>query len=127
METQVLTKTQLFKWILSSSSIFGHADFCLMFLKLTSIILHAAFIFSRGNRAHKAKDLSKAEEFYTKGIDSVPSSERSACCIKPLLLCYSNRAATRISLGRIREALEDCMMATSLDPTFLKVQMRTAK
>ncbi|WJX78342.1 hypothetical protein P8452_61574 [Trifolium repens] len=80
----------------------------------------------RGNRAHKAKDLSKAEEFYTKGIDSVPSSERSGCYIKPLLLCYSNRAATRISLGRIREALEDCMMATSLDPTFLKVQMRTA-
>ncbi|GAU17961.1 hypothetical protein TSUD_330860 [Trifolium subterraneum] len=80
----------------------------------------------RGNRAHKAKDLSKAEEFYTKGIDSVPSSERSGCCSKPLLLCYSNRAATRISLGRIREALEDCMMATSLDPAFLKVQMRTA-
>ncbi|CAJ2671531.1 unnamed protein product [Trifolium pratense] len=80
----------------------------------------------RGNRAHKAKDLSKAEEFYTKGIDSVPSSERSGCCSKPLLLCYSNRAATRISLGRIREALEDCMRATSLDPTFLKVQMRTA-
>ncbi|CAL5193417.1 unnamed protein product [Lathyrus oleraceus] len=80
----------------------------------------------RGNRAHKAKDLSKAEECYTQGIVSVPSNKRSGCCIKPLLLCYSNRAATRMTLGRIREALEDCMIASSLDPTFLKVQIRAA-
>ncbi|XP_027350429.1 uncharacterized protein LOC113861663 [Abrus precatorius] len=80
----------------------------------------------RGNQAHKDGDLSKAEEFYTLGINSVPSSERSGCWFKPLSLCYSNRAATRMSLGRIREALEDCLMATALDPTFLKVQMRTA-
>nr|KYP52002.1 DnaJ isogeny subfamily C member 7 [Cajanus cajan] len=79
----------------------------------------------RGNQAYKDGNLSKAEDFYTQGIDSVPSSERS-CCVKPLLLCYSNRAATRMSLGKIREALEDCMMATALDPTFLKAQMRTA-
>lgn len=80
----------------------------------------------RGNRAHKAKDLSKAEECYTQGIVSVPSNKRSGCCIKPLLPCYSNRAATRMTLGRIREALEDCMIACSLDPTFLKVQIRAA-
>ena len=84
-------------------------------------------ILSRGNQAYKDGDLSKAEDFYTLGINSVPSSERSGCWIKPLLLCYSNRAATRMSLGRIREALGDCMMASALDPTFLKVQMRTAK
>ncbi|KAG5043309.1 hypothetical protein JHK87_007224 [Glycine soja] len=80
----------------------------------------------RGNQAHKDGDLSKAEDFYSRGINSVPSSERSGCWAKPLLLCYSNRAATRMSLGRIREALEDCMMATALDPSFMKVQMRTA-
>ncbi|KAL5059281.1 hypothetical protein RYX36_030885 [Vicia faba] len=80
----------------------------------------------RGNRAHKAKDLSKAEECYTQGIVSVPSNKRSGSCMKPLLLCYSNRAATRMALGRIREALEDCMVASSLDPTFLKVQIRAA-
>jgi len=94
---------------------------------LTFIILRSTYILSRGNRAHKAKEFSKAEEFYTQGINSVPSSERLGCCIKPFLLCYSNRAATRMSLGRIREALEDCIMASSMDPTFLKVQMRTAK
>ncbi|XP_061339032.1 uncharacterized protein LOC133285768 [Gastrolobium bilobum] len=82
----------------------------------------------RGNHAHKDGDFFKAEEFYTLGINSVPSSERSECwIIKPLLLCYSNRASTRMSLGRVREALGDCMMAAALDPTFLKVQMRTAK
>ncbi|MED6146959.1 hypothetical protein PIB30_117413 [Stylosanthes scabra] len=79
----------------------------------------------RGNKSYKDGDLSKAEDFYTLGINSVPSSE-SGSWMKPLLLCYSNRAATRMSLGRIREALGDCMMASSLDPTFLKVQMRAA-
>ncbi|XP_027926546.1 uncharacterized protein LOC114183653 [Vigna unguiculata] len=80
----------------------------------------------RGNQAYKDGDLSKAEGFYTIGINSVPSRERSGSSVQPLLLCYSNRAATRMSLGRIREALEDCMMATVLDPSFPKVQMRTA-
>lgn len=81
----------------------------------------------RGNKAYRNKDFSKAEDFYTQGIVSVPSSERSGSCLKPLLLCYSNRAATRMYMGKIREALGDCMMATALDPNFLKVQMRAAK
>ncbi|KAK7244507.1 hypothetical protein RIF29_39330 [Crotalaria pallida] len=80
----------------------------------------------RGNQAYKDGDLSEAEDFYTLGINSVPSSERSGCLIKPLLLCYSNRAAARMRLGRIREALGDCGLAIALDPTFLKVKMRIA-
>ncbi|CAL0310606.1 unnamed protein product [Lupinus luteus] len=80
----------------------------------------------RGNQAYKDGDLSEAEDFYTLGINSVPSSERSGCLIKPILLCYSNRAATRMRLGRIREALGDCQLATALDPTFQKAQMRIA-
>ncbi|KAE9621672.1 putative DnaJ domain, tetratricopeptide-like helical domain-containing protein [Lupinus albus] len=80
----------------------------------------------RGNQAYKDGDLSEAEDFYTLGINSVPSSERSGCLIKPLLLCYSNRAATRMRLGRIREALGDCQLATAVDPTFQKAQMRIA-
>lgn len=43
------------------------------------------------------------------------------------MLCYSNRAATRISLGRMRDAIEDCMMAIAIDPNFFKVQVRAAK
>ncbi|KAK4272495.1 hypothetical protein QN277_021047 [Acacia crassicarpa] len=80
----------------------------------------------RGNQAYKDGDLSKAENFYTIGINSVPPSERSGCLSKLLLLCYSNRAAARIGLGRITEALGDCLMASAFDSTFLKVQMRTA-
>ncbi|CAN0907882.1 DnaJ homolog subfamily C member 7 [Linum grandiflorum] len=79
----------------------------------------------RGNQAYKAGDLSKAEDFYTQGINSVPCAELSAC-LEPLVICYSNRAATRLSLGNIREALQDSLMAASLDPSFLKAQMRTA-
>ncbi|KAE9590702.1 hypothetical protein Lal_00023408 [Lupinus albus] len=80
----------------------------------------------RGNQAYKDGSLSEAEDFYTLGINSVPSSERSGCLIKPLLLCYSNRAATCMRLGRIREALGDCGLAIALDPTFQKAQMRNA-
>nr|KJB35955.1 hypothetical protein B456_006G135000 [Gossypium raimondii] len=78
----------------------------------------------RGNQAYRNENLSKAEEFYTQGINSVTTNETSGCSVKPLVLCYSNRAATRISLGRIREALADCLMAAAFDPNFLKVNVR---
>ncbi|XP_038881868.1 uncharacterized protein LOC120073225 [Benincasa hispida] len=78
----------------------------------------------RGNQAYKNGELSKAEDLYTQGIDSVPRNEGFASRLNSLMLCYSNRAATRMSLGKIREALEDCGVATELDPNFLKVQVR---
>ncbi|CAL5350575.1 unnamed protein product [Camellia sinensis] len=81
----------------------------------------------RGNQAYEKGYMSEAEEFYTKGINCVLHSEKSGCCVEPLVLCYSNRAAARMSRGRMREALGDCMMAASLDPTFHKVQIRAAK
>ncbi|RVW54216.1 hypothetical protein CK203_080174 [Vitis vinifera] len=42
------------------------------------------------------------------------------------MLCYSNRAATRMSLGRMREALGDCLLAAGIDHNFLRVQVRAA-
>ncbi|KAM0997183.1 hypothetical protein TB1_006500 [Malus domestica] len=42
------------------------------------------------------------------------------------MLCYSNCAATRMTLGRIRDALGDCMMAAAIDPNFLNVQVRAS-
>lgn len=80
----------------------------------------------RGNQAYKSGDLSRAEEFYTKGINSVKDNNVSGICSEPLLLCYSNRAATRMSLGRMREALVDCKSAAALEPSFHKVKMRAA-
>ncbi|CAH8281996.1 unnamed protein product [Eruca vesicaria subsp. sativa] len=78
----------------------------------------------RGNNAYKNGDLSRAEESYTQGIDSVPKMETSRNCLRALMLCYSNRAATLMALGRMREAIADCTMASSIDSNFLKVQVR---
>ncbi|KAK6925573.1 DnaJ domain [Dillenia turbinata] len=80
----------------------------------------------RGNQAYAIGDLSKAEDFYTQGVNSVSQGETSRSCLRAVMLCYSNRAATQMSLGRMREALEDCMMAVSIDPNFLRVQVRAA-
>ncbi|KAI3696681.1 hypothetical protein L6452_29158 [Arctium lappa] len=80
----------------------------------------------RGNQAYGNGDLAKADDYYTQGLNSVSQSEKSKNCLRALMLCYSNRAATRISLGRMREALNDCLMAAAIDPNFLKVQIRAA-
>ncbi|VVB03022.1 unnamed protein product [Arabis nemorensis] len=80
----------------------------------------------RGNQAYKNGDMCKAEECYTYGINSSPSSDDSEYSMKPLALCYGNRAAARISLGRLREAISDCEMAASLDPSYIKAYMRAA-
>ncbi|KAI7749558.1 hypothetical protein M8C21_021925 [Ambrosia artemisiifolia] len=80
----------------------------------------------RGNQAYSNGDLAKAEDCYTQGLNSVSENEKSTGCLKALKLCYSNRAAARMSLGRMKEALEDCLMAAAIDPNFLKVQVRAA-
>lgn len=80
----------------------------------------------RGNQAYKHGDLSKAEDCYTEGVNCVSTSETSRSCLRALMLCYSNRAATRMSLGRLRDALGDCVKAAAIDPNFLRVQLRAA-
>ncbi|CAH2058516.1 unnamed protein product [Thlaspi arvense] len=80
----------------------------------------------RGNQAYRNGNMCKAEECYTHGINSSPSSDNSEHSVKPLALCYGNRAAVRISLGRLREAISDCEMAASLDPSYIKAYMRAA-
>ncbi|KAM7279675.1 hypothetical protein ACFE04_006809 [Oxalis oulophora] len=80
----------------------------------------------RGNQAYTNGDLSKAEGYYTQGLNCISKSEASRNCLRALMLCYSNRAATRMSLGRMRDALEDCMKASAIDPNFVKAQVRAA-
>ncbi|GJR86254.1 DnaJ domain, tetratricopeptide-like helical domain protein [Tanacetum coccineum] len=60
----------------------------------------------RGNEAYSNGDLAKAEDYYTKGLNSISRNEKSRSCIKALILCYSNHAATRISLGRMKRRYE---------------------
>ncbi|KAM5549592.1 dnaJ [Rosa sericea] len=80
----------------------------------------------RGNEAHCNNDFLKAQEYYTLGIVSIRASERSECCHKRLSLCYRDRAAARVSLGRIREALADALMAIQLYPGFPEDRVRAA-
>lgn len=83
-------------------------------------------LYTRGNQAYKKGDLSTAENCYKQGLSCI-SKEASRSCLRALLLCYSNLAATHMSLGRMRDALEDCKMAAEIDQNFLKVQLRAAK
>ncbi|XP_076890047.1 uncharacterized protein LOC143541006 [Bidens hawaiensis] len=46
--------------------------------------------------------------------------------LESLVLYYSNRAAKRMSVGKIRKALDDCKVANLLDPGFLKVCLTAA-
>jgi tetratricopeptide (TPR) repeat protein len=84
----------------------------------------SCLICSRGNQAYEKGNLTEAEECYTLGIDSFSPIESSR---KSLMLCYSNRAATWMSQGKMRGALSDCRKATDIDSSFLKAQVRTAK
>ncbi|XP_066363209.1 uncharacterized protein [Miscanthus floridulus] len=79
-----------------------------------------------GNKAYANGHFATAEDYYTRGINSVTHYGVSGHCSRALMLCYSNRAATRMSLGMMREALHDCLTATSIDPTFLKAKVRAA-
>ncbi|KAI9083235.1 hypothetical protein K1719_034767 [Acacia pycnantha] len=80
----------------------------------------------RGNQAYKNGDLSMAEDCYTKGLQCISKEATSRSSMRALMLCYSNRAATRMSLGRMRDALKDCILAAEIDPNFLRVQLRAA-
>jgi DnaJ homolog subfamily C member 7 len=68
-----------------------------------------------------------AESYYKQGLGCVPKEQASRSCLRALLLCYSNLAATHMSLGRMRDAIEDCTLAAEIDQNFLKVQLRAAK
>eukprot|EP00250_Pteridium_aquilinum_P018047 c23915_g1_i1 orf=359-5419(+) len=80
----------------------------------------------RGNQAYANGDFPKAEEYYSRGASSVSPDETSQSCIRASMLCYSNRAATRMAVGRMREALADCKRAMVVDPSFLRVRLRAA-
>ncbi|KVI12103.1 DnaJ domain-containing protein, partial [Cynara cardunculus var. scolymus] len=62
-----------------------------------------------------------------KAIASVLGGGAEVCSKTPelesLVLYYSNRAAKRMSLGKMRKAVNDCRMATLLDPSFLRKWM----
>ncbi|KAG0452334.1 hypothetical protein HPP92_024998 [Vanilla planifolia] len=78
----------------------------------------------RGNKAYRDGDFYKAEDCYSRGVNAFSIEEASENCSSALMLCYSNRAATRMSLGRPRAALDDCKIAIAIDPTFFRAHVR---
>ncbi|KAI3968190.1 hypothetical protein MKX01_018493 [Papaver californicum] len=80
----------------------------------------------RGNQAYAKGNLSRAEGYYTRGLNCISQKMASKSCLKALVMCYSNRAAARMTLGRMREALGDCKEAIAIDPNFYKAQLRAA-
>ncbi|KAL8140186.1 hypothetical protein V2J09_006207 [Rumex salicifolius] len=80
----------------------------------------------RGNQAYSSGEFDKAEDCYTQGVNCISKSEASTDGLRALMLCYSNRAAIRMALGRFRDALADCGAAAKIDTNFYKVQVRTA-
>ncbi|KAK2381272.1 Heat shock protein DnaJ with tetratricopeptide repeat-containing protein [Trifolium repens] len=80
----------------------------------------------RGNQAYKNGDLPMAENCYKQGLGCISKEQASRSCLRALLLCYSNLAATHMSLGRMRDAIEDCRLAAEIDQNFVKVQLRAA-
>ncbi|GJX98266.1 DnaJ domain, tetratricopeptide-like helical domain protein [Tanacetum coccineum] len=75
----------------------------------------------------ETNDRAKAEDYYTKGLNSVSQNDKSRSCIKALMLCYNNHAATRTSLGRMKKALGDYLMASNIVLGFLYAQIRATQ
>jgi tetratricopeptide (TPR) repeat protein len=61
-----------------------------------------------GNSQFKQGNFAGAEEHYTRAIQQLPSGHSM------LVVLHNNRAATRIKLGRHRDALEDCVTVEKL-------------
>ncbi|KAB5523024.1 small glutamine-rich tetratricopeptide repeat-containing protein A [Coniochaeta sp. 2T2.1] len=72
---------------------------------------------NEGNKYFKAKEYTKAIEYYTKAVVLQPESATY----------LSNRAAAYMSAGKYEDALEDCRQAAALDPTNSKILLRLAR
>ena len=70
--------------------------------------------FLNGNNKYKIKDYNGADNDYTYCIDNADSNDNE------LANYYSNRAATRLQLGRINDALEDSNSCICVKPTWPK-------
>ncbi|CAH1451304.1 unnamed protein product [Lactuca virosa] len=118
-----------FRFLVPLLLVHGHWNYQRMgYMILYNFYRNAVFVLVLfwGNEAYKSGDLSEAEVCYSKGISSIQHIETPGVCIQPLLLCYNNRAAIRMALGRMREDLNECRMAVALDPNFMKVNLRSA-
>lgn len=76
---------------------------------------------NEGNELYKAENYLDALQAYTDGLEMCPLQ-----FTKERAIIYSNRAATKIKLGRDKSALCDCDKAIELDPQYLRALVRRA-
>ena len=69
---------------------------------------------SRGNAAFKAKRLDEADMLYTRAIEIDPNGHAFR----------GNRSASRLGMGRFKEALDDAESAIGVDPNWAKGYFR---
>lgn len=75
----------------------------------------------QGNTEFKEERYLESANFYTKGIKICPikySADRA--------ILFANRAASKVKLGRIKSAIEDCTKAIELNDKYLKAYLRRA-
>ncbi|CAM0142944.1 hypothetical protein VKS41_002470 [Umbelopsis sp. WA50703] len=79
--------------------------------------LSAEDIKTQANQEYKAGHYADAIRLYTKAIAASPNTSTY----------YANRAAALTMLKKYKEAAEDCRIATTLDPSNFKANLRAAK
>ncbi|CDW58811.1 TPR 11 and MRP-S26 domain containing protein [Trichuris trichiura] len=75
----------------------------------------------KGNEYFKSKDYLEAAKLYTEALKTCPPSFSQQRAV-----FYGNRAACFTNMNKMPMAIEDCNMALSLDPNYLRVLRRRA-
>nr|CCA23467.1 hsp90like protein putative [Albugo laibachii Nc14] len=76
----------------------------------------------RGNAAFQQKSLQEADVLYSKGIQC--DSEN---CSKNVHMLYANRAAAKLEMGKVEEALKDAESSINMEPKYTKGYFRKAQ
>lgn len=76
---------------------------------------------NQGNERHKAKDFTKAIDFYTKALAVEGQTDHM------LAVLYSNRSASHLDAGQIENATNDAKTAKQLSPLWWRAHYRLGR
>ncbi len=77
-----------------------------------------------GNARYKNQDYFESIRYYGQALAYCPTDETHAHL---RAVCYSNRGACYMALGKYRRVVEETSMAIELDPRYVRALMRRAK
>ncbi|XP_051955534.1 tetratricopeptide repeat protein 1-like [Xyrauchen texanus] len=76
----------------------------------------------KGNTQFKSGEHVEAEESYTAALQVCP-----VCYSKERSILFSNRAAARLHLDKMQDAIRDCSKAIELNPNYVRAILRRAE